>query len=66
MSFQEEVVKYNRELLDEAVAMLLKEWKSTKFPVPPDMEAPCMRLITMPYVSSLEPPTLDQVGIERK
>ena len=45
---QEAIVGYNSQLADEAVALLTAAWGTGKFPIPKDMEAPCMRVVRLP------------------
>jgi len=45
---QEAIVGYNSQLADEAVALLTAAWGTEKFPIPKDMEAPCMRVVRLP------------------
>ena len=48
-------MKYNASLLDDAVEYLVKLWGTKKYPIPKEMEAPCMRLIRLPDLKKFPP-----------
>ena len=54
ISFQESIYRYNKDLLDKAVALLVSSWGTERLPVPADMEAPFMRLIKAPKLAGYE------------
>ncbi|XP_077987113.1 uncharacterized protein LOC144441416 [Glandiceps talaboti] len=47
----EKISKYNKDLLQWAMNMLVQEWKTESLPIPDDMRAPFMGLVALPATS---------------
>ena len=48
MSGQDAVIEYNTKLADEAADLLVERWGTSKLDIPPEMEAPFLRMVRLP------------------
>ncbi|XP_014678348.1 PREDICTED: isopenicillin N epimerase-like isoform X2 [Priapulus caudatus] len=46
----ETVRNYCRPLADDVVDLLVKAWHTEKLPIPRELEAPCLRLVRVPFI----------------
>ena len=52
--YQDVINAYNTNLLETAVSELESAWGTKRLPIPPDMQAPYMRLVRVPDMPNYE------------
>jgi hypothetical protein len=48
--FQNKVVQYNSMLVSKGVEYLVEKWGTKRLSIPKHMEAPCLRIVYLPYI----------------
>jgi hypothetical protein len=48
--FQDKVVQYNSMLVSKGVEYLEEKWGTKRLSIPKHMEAPCLRIVYLPYI----------------